>query len=369
LLPWRDDLQDQGAALAKSLEAIDDADFAVAVKKEADQRYRLFNQGVATYKEHSYRRSLKEPPVLWQEGSTRLLDYAPGKAAPPLLLVPSLINKAYVLDLKEKRSLARHLANKGFRPLLVDWGAPGDVERSFTMTDYVAGRLESALDAALKETKAKSLGMIGYCMGGTLALALAQRRPDALNRLAFLATPWDFHAGAPGRKEQMQAFAAQMDPMIEVQGELSIDLIQTLFATLDPFKVPSKFCKLAALDPTSAKSQDFVAIEDWVNDGVPLAGPVARETMWKWYGENTPAWGAWQIDGRPVLPEEVKTPSLVVVPSNDTIVPPESALALFNILPNATKRVLSQGHISMMAGPKAASALYGPISQWFAPKP
>ena len=298
-----------------------------------------------------------------------MLDYGTEKMGPPLLLVPSLINKFYVLDLREKRSFARHLAAKGYRPLVVDWGVPGDIDRSFTLTDYVAGRLENALDAALKETHSQKLGLIGYCMGGTLSLALAQRRPDAFDRLALLATPWDFQAGAPGRKEQIRTLATQMEPFIEAEGELSIDLIQALFAALDPFKVPNKFCKFAELDPTSTKAQDFIAIEDWVNDGVPLAGPVARETLWKWYGENTTAWGAWQIDGRPVLPERIKTPSLIVVPTNDYIVPPESALALSETLPNGINRVLSQGHVSMMAGPKAGRSLYGPIAQWFASKP
>lgn len=367
-LPWIPKLENDAAALTKKLEAVDDSKFSAAVIRESLRRLTLFNQGVSAYRNHPYRRRLPEPPTLWRQGATRLLDYGTEPDGSPVILVPSLINKAYVLDLAEKRSLARFLAARGFRPILVDWGAPGEIERSFTLTDYVL-RLEDSIAAVLKKTSRQTTGLIGYCMGGLFALALAQRQPEKIDRLALLATPWDFHAGTPGLKNQVRALASHLDPVIDANGELSIDLIQMLFATLDPFKVPEKFCKFAATDQNSAKARDFVALEDWVNDGVPLVAAVAKETLWQWYGENAPAWGAWRIDGHPVLPEEVKTPSLVVIPSNDYIVPPPSALPLYEILPNAEKRIVSQGHISMMAGPNAARALYMPIVRWFGAKP
>ena len=367
-LPWMPELENDAAALTKKLEAVDEKEFSAAVIKESLRRLTLFNQGVSAYRSHPYRREATESPMLWRQGTTRLLDYGNGRDGAPVILVPSLINKAYVLDLAEKRSLARFLAARGFRPILVDWGTPGEIERPFTLTDYVL-RLEDALTAVLEETSRKTTGLIGYCMGGMIALALAQRQPTKIDRLALLATPWDFHAGTPGLKSRVQALACHLDPAIDANGELSVDIIQALFSTLDPFKVPDKFCKFAQLDQQSAKARDFVALEDWVNDGVPLVAAVAKEALWRWYGENAPAWGAWRIDGRPVLPEEIKTPSLVVIPSNDYIVPPPSALPLCEILPNAEKRIVSQGHISMMAGPNAARALYMPVACWFGAKP
>jgi len=192
-LPWKGELEEDGADLVKKLEILQTPVFAAALNKEAARRLKLFHEGVAAYHAHPYHRTLSDPPVCWREGTTRLLDY--GGDGRPLLLVPSLINKAYILDLAERRSFARFLRQKGFRPLLVDWGAPEKAEINFTLTDYVAGRLEGALDGALAKTGAKNLGVIGYCMGGLLALALAQRRPEAVGRLALLATPWDFHAG------------------------------------------------------------------------------------------------------------------------------------------------------------------------------
>ena len=68
----------------------------------------------------------------------------------PVLFVPSLINRHYILDLSESCSLMRWMAGRGIRPLLLDWGSTGPLERRFTLTDFVAGRLERALNAVLE---------------------------------------------------------------------------------------------------------------------------------------------------------------------------------------------------------------------------
>src|ERR1700712_783105 len=80
--------------------------------------------GIAAYRRHPYRRTLHDPAVIWESGSCRLLDYgrarsrAPG-ARPPVLFVPSLVNRAYILDLARGRSMVRWLAAKGVRPLML----------------------------------------------------------------------------------------------------------------------------------------------------------------------------------------------------------------------------------------------------------
>jgi polyhydroxyalkanoate synthase len=129
LAQWRPALAARAAGLAEAADAVPAEALTRAVGAEARRRLSALATGIAAYRRHPYRRTLTEPPALWQEGSTRLLDYgavAGGAAAggPPLLVVPSLINRAYVLDLTAEKSLLRWLAAQGLRPLLVDWGAP-----------------------------------------------------------------------------------------------------------------------------------------------------------------------------------------------------------------------------------------------------
>ena len=375
-LPWKAPLTGAAEDLRNALGEVEAGALRRAVEAEADARFRAFLIGVQAYREHPYRRRLSDPPAIWREGATRLLDYGgkaggpsgarrKGAGGTPLLIVPSLVNRPYILDLKARVSLVRWLAKQGFRPFLLDWGRPGEAERAFTLTDYVAGRLERALDVVLAETGTPPR-LVGYCMGGLLALALALRREEDLSGLVLLATPWDFHAEQAAQACLAAAGLAPLGPLIDAQGELPVDVIQGLFASLDPLLAIRKFAAFSALDPADSKAELFVAVEDWLNDGVPLAGPVARECLGGWYGDNTTAAGRWRIAGQAVLPARVRLPVLCIVPGNDSIVPPASAMALAEALPTATVRTPPVGHVGMVVSAAAARRVWRPMADWLA---
>lgn len=362
LLRWRPELAAAGNALRQNLAGVAPEHFAGAVDAELKARAAAFQRGLKRYRHHPYRRVLADPPVLWQEGTTRLLDYGPAGGR-PVLVVPSLVNRAYILDLAEDKSLMRFLADSGLRALLVDWGRPGEVERRFTLTDYVAGRLERAAEAA-GVAAGKPLAVVGYCMGGLLALALAERCPKLVGALALLATPWDFHADRAGQARLLGALAAPLSRGFAALGEVPVDVLQVLFAALDPLLALRKFIRFAALPEGSAEERDFVVLEDWLNDGVPLALPVARECLADWYGANAPGRGCWQIGGRVVIPSRVATRSLVVVPAQDRIVPPATAAMLAETLPAAERLAPPLGHVGMMVAREARAAVWQPLAQW-----
>jgi len=150
---------------------------AAALDLAITRRAKSYLAGLEAYRRHPYRRRDETAPVLWRKGTTQLLDYGGDAAGPLVLVVPSLINRFYVLDLLPELSFLRYLAGQGLRPLVVDWDAPGREERGFDLTDYVVRRLESAFDAAASLARGP-IGVAGYCMGGLFALALALRRPD-----------------------------------------------------------------------------------------------------------------------------------------------------------------------------------------------
>jgi poly(3-hydroxyalkanoate) synthetase len=213
--------------------------------------------------------------------------------------------------------------------------------------------------------------LVGYCMGGLLALAAALRRPakggEGVAALGLLATPWDFHATPEdmARASAAAALLPGLEPVLEATGTLPVDVIQTLFAGLDPWGIPAKFRAFARMDQASSRAALFVALEDWLNDGVPLAAPVARETLSGWYGANTPAQLAWRIAGAVVDPAALRVPAFLAVPHRDRIVPPASARALVARLPpGAVLHEAAAGHIGMAAGTGAEAALWRPLLSW-----
>ncbi len=362
-IAWRPELKAAAQSLADELASAKPDDVASAVATEAGRRLAAFLDGLTAYRRHIYRRVESDAPVIWHEGTTRLLDYSAGGNGVPLLVIPSLINRGYILDLEPERSFLRFLAGEGFRPYLVDWAEPGKAERDFSLDDYITGRLSRALDIVTRHAKAKPVA-IGYCMGGLLALGLAQHRQGDLAGLALLATPWDFHAERVEQARLIGAMTPQFEPLFHLLGELPVDVIQALFAALDPSLALRKFLSFAALDPASVKARQFVALEDWLNDGVALAAPVARETLGDWYGANATMRGTWKLAGRPVRPAALRLPTIAVIPDQDRIVPPASALALANAIPTCEVLRTATGHIGMMAGAKALGDVWQPLASW-----
>jgi len=347
--------------LVAALGRIDGDSWAAAVDLETRRRLDAVLAGVERYRNHPYRRTLAEPETVWQEGASRLLAY--GGSGRPVLLVPSLVNRFYILDLAENTSLLRWLAGQGLRPFVLDWGTPGLLERRFTLTDFVAGRLSRALDALLAVAP-EPPAVVGYCMGGLLALALCQHRPRDTGPLVLMATPWDFHADPTAAPWTMLTALLPWLPSLEVWGELPTDHLQLMFAQIDPWMVLRKFSRFGRMDPESDQAHAFVALEDWLNDGVPLPAAVTRECLFGWYGRNDTATGTWVIAGLPVEPRRLERPALVLIPRNDRIVPPASAQALAAVLPMAQVMVPPLGHIGMVTSRTAREQVWRPLADW-----
>ena len=367
-LPWKKELKAEAEALANALEKQSPEALSAALGAEIRRRMADFVGGIECYQQHPYHRrysaAFSAPATLWQDGSSALLDYGPdlaGKEVKTVLFVPSLINRGYILDLSRQRSLMRYLAESGVRPLLLDWGAPVDEERNFSLDDYIAGRLNRALDAALASA-GQPIGLAGYCMGGLLAMPLALARPADISSLILMATPWDFHTGR--QRDIIAVCKPAFETMISTLGVLPVDAIQALFAALDPLLAARKFSRFNGLAANSAAARSFVALEDWLNDGVDLSAGVARDCLFGWYEENRPAHGCWQIAGQTIHPGRLSQPVLNIVPARDRIVPPESAEPLSALIRSAETWRPALGHIGMIASPRAKRTLWRKLANW-----
>jgi polyhydroxyalkanoate synthase len=364
-MPWSGSATAKGTAQALAgAEAAEPGALVEAVRAAATRRLAAFCDGLDAYRAHRFSRPPGDAAVVWRSGGARLLDYGRGGETHAALLVASLVNRSYILDLLPERSLTAHLAGRGIRPLLLDWGDLAGDETGFDLTDFVLHRLEPAARAARRIAGRRPLAAIGYCMGGNLALALALRHPAAIAGVALLATPWDFHAEAAAGARALAAFAEIMMPAFRALGVMPLDVLQGLFAGLDPLLAYRKFRRFAALDPDGEEARLFVALEDWLNDGTPLPWRVVEECLVGWYGANRPARGAWAVAGDSVRPEALAMPSLAIVPANDRIVPPASALALARSLPGGRILRASAGHIGMMAGGRARDEAWRPLADW-----
>ncbi|WP_235927721.1 alpha/beta hydrolase [Sandarakinorhabdus rubra] len=259
----------------------------------------------------------------------------------PLVLVPSLINPPDVLDLAPGQSLAAHLAAAGWRPLLVDWGAAPE---PLGLTALVRDRLVPLL-AAL----GRPVPLVGYCLGGTLALAAARDGAGTwASRVALLAAPWRFGAYGEGRAALGQWWR-QAQGIATPLGVVPMDLLQPAFWALDPAALAAKYEKLTSTD--DAALTGFARLEDWANGGAPLSLAAAADLAALFET------GATGIGGDAVP----RLPILDVVAMRDRIVPPAAALTAPG---DAGRLEVDGGHVGMVVGGRAREMLWEPLAQW-----
>ncbi|WP_416908217.1 MAG: alpha/beta fold hydrolase [Polymorphobacter sp.] len=294
-----------------------------------------------------------QQPIVFEHGNVRLRDHGQGREGRPLLVVPSLINPARVLDLGPGRSLLAALAARGWRPLMVDWGeAPEPLG--------LTGLVEARLLPILRDLGAP-VPVVGYCLGGTLAAALAAiAGPSHVSALALLATPWRFAGYGAAARARLADWWTVAAPMAAPMGAVPMELLQPAFWGLDEEALLAKYERLAEADAADVAA--FATLEDWANSGPPLALAAASE-MAAFFAEDAPGRGAWTVAGQQVRADTLEMPLLDVVAMRDRIVPPDAALSSAGV---GERLEVAAGHVGMIVGGRADALLRQPLAEWLA---
>jgi polyhydroxyalkanoate synthase len=290
-----------------------------------------------------------------RRGGVRLLDVGGPADGPALVVVPSLINAPAVLDLAPGRSLVRFLAEEGHRVLLVDWGPMRASERRLGLAGLVSARLMpllAGLDGRVR--------LLGYCLGGTLALAAGQLLGPRLARLALIAAPWHFDGFGPDARLRALETWAAIRPVGRGLGAVPISLLNPLFWSLDEAAVLQKFEMLARRPAGDPHIGWFAAVEDWANSGAPLTLPAARDLFVHGFGTDRIGRGLWAVGGERIRPDRLSAPILDFGATRDRIVPPEARVRLAGI----DRRDVASGHVGMVVGGGARESLWEPLSNW-----
>ena len=288
-----------------------------------------------------------EPPAIARVAGAALRDH--GGDGAPIILVPSLINPPHILDLDDETSLTRAMSQPGRQLLLLDWGPAA--KRSGL---DVAGHVENLL-LPLLDSLGEPATVIGYCLGGTMALAAANLVP--VRRLVTIAAPWHFARYPADSRAALDRLWAQSQTASQSLGALPMEVLQAGFWALDPERTVHKFAEFGALDPSSDLARRFITLEDWANEGEPLPLPAARELFEDLYRDDSPGAGRWQVGGQAIA-ERPPVPTLHLVAGEDRIVPPASA-------PDGEQRHIASGHVGMIVG-RARTQLHESLRRFLA---
>lgn len=328
----------------------------------SDIDWQAFQRGVQRYAATPTPHHPRSYTTLATQGRVSLLaanGVDPNK--PTTVLVPSMINRGYILDLCPGFSLVEYLHTQGFNVLLIDWGDPAQNPPSLTPEALIADHLEPLIKAAA-EAVAAPVTLVGYCMGGLLATAAAVRLgKGVVGKLAVAAMPWDFSQTTS--HSHMQGAENWLRPILAAQNVLEPTHIAAYFWSLDPWG-PIRRVMAYSAETDPARIAHLTALEDWLADGLALDAPIAEDMLLNWYGSNTPLKGQWQVRGTPITPQSLEMPLHITLTQTDILVPLASSLPFVGQTKGATVHMAQSGHVSLVAGRRAKSQFYEPLVGW-----
>ncbi|MFH1808573.1 MAG: alpha/beta fold hydrolase [Pseudomonadota bacterium] len=305
---------------------------------------------------------------IFRENKTRLLRYDLGAAPstlPPLVMVPSLINRHYIFDLMPRKSIVEFFACRGVAAYSVDWGAPSDEDRYLSLERYVASYLHRAVRAACRDSGQDRVVLVGYCLGGSLAAAYAALHPERVQAFVALTTPIDFtDNGLLGTWSRSASF--DLEALIEATGNVPWALLQSSFTLLRPTLSVSKARGILEKFWDNEFLDGVLALETWGNDNVSFAGQCYRQVIETLYRDNALVRGTLHLGGRLVDLRRITCPVLNVQASFDNIVPLAASHALVEQVgsDDVTEWTVPGGHIGAVVSKKAMAQVWPAVLEW-----
>lgn len=311
--------------------------------------------------------------VVFAENKWRLLRYRarpgatrPAASALPVLLVPSLINRHYVLDLMEGKSFVEYLVGEGHDVFLVDWGTPEDEDRYLTFDDICDGYIGRAIRKTARAAGRDQVHLLGYCLGGTLTAIHAAVHPEQVATLTALAAPIAFaDEGILSKWTRTAAF--DVDAMVNGFGNVPWPLMQASFHLLRPTTGLAKAVSVADRAWDDEFLDGFFAIEKWGNDNVSFPGECYRRYIQELYRGDALIAGSFALGGKPARLEAIRCPTLAVTFEHDHIVPWRSAAVLLDRVSAVDKEHLhlAGGHVGAVVSKKARAGLWPKLSSFW----
>ncbi len=309
----------------------------------------------------------------------RWIPVNPQQYARPLVLIPPLGVYSWIFDLMIERSLVRYLLAQGFDVYLIDWGSPKEKDAHLTLGNYVLNWFPQALQAIRQDSQSEDISLMGYCMGGLLALIyLATHNDQQVINLVTIAAPVDARqSGAPGKLSQItkapitalsKLTSFRLNKLHRRYFHIPGEWLSVAFKLSNPIGALSSYIQLLKHLDDEHYVSNYVTMHEWFTHMPDYPGGMVRDMIQKFGLHNDLARDRLIIDGAQANFERVKCSLLALAGDHDKIVSVESARAILDLITSTDKTftVVPGGHAGIFAGSHAANHCWAIASQWLA---
>ena len=282
----------------------------------------------------------------------------------PILIVYSLINRHYILDLLPKVSVVKHFINAGYDVYATDWETPSNFEKDMTLEHYIHVHVENAVNKVLEITGSEKVTLFGYCWGGIFSLIFSAMHPHLVRNLILHATPLDLKK--PDTVIEKWTQKIKPDVMVEKFGNVPGQLLNLVFSFRNPLETILKYPNYFQRPRTVDEIKQFFAIEGWLYDSRPISGRVYSEIIKKIYQQNELVQGKMKVGEKIVNLSNLTMPVLNIVGTNDDLVPPDSSKSVMCDISSSDKELIEfpTGHVGLCISNKAHKELWPKVVDW-----
>ncbi|SHF42811.1 polyhydroxyalkanoate synthase [Modicisalibacter ilicicola DSM 19980] len=263
--------------------------------------------------------------VVYENELIQLIQYRPTTEKAfktPLLVIPPWINKYYILDLRQDNSMMKWLVDQGHTVFLISWRNPGVEQRDLTWADYMQLGPIAAMEAIEKACGEKSVNLLSYCVGGTLAASTvayltSTRRGRKVRSVTYMATLQDFRD--PGEIGVFLSEAALdgIERQLEADGYLDGRIMAFSFNLLREKDLFWSFYINNYLKGEEPAAFDLLY---WNTDGTNLPAATHGWYLRNMYLENRLVEpGGIELDGVKIDLRKISTPSYFISAKEDHI--------------------------------------------------
>ena len=309
-----------------------------------------------------------ERQEVWSDGKVKLYRFVsehPGNGQPPLLIVYALVNRPYMVDLQDGRSLVQKLLALGQDVYVLDWGYPDRSERYLTLEDYLLRYIDGAVDHLRAQHDNQAINLLGICQGGVFSLCYSALRPHKVRSLITMVTPVDFQT--PDNMLSHWARQVDVDLFVDTLGNIPADLMNASYLMLKPFRLNvQKYVGLMDILDDKQALEDFLRMEKWIFDSPDLAGEAFREFVKQFNQGNGLMHGTIRIGEEAVDLQAVRMPVLNIYAEQDHLVPPAASRAMAGRIGSSdyTELGFRGGHIGIYVSGRAQREVPSAIDQW-----
>ena len=329
-----------------------------ALAEEATRMQRKLGAGIGTLRAmDEVHFGVTPREEVWRDGKTVLYRFR-GARAPtakvPLLITYALVNRPYMVDLQEDRSMVKGLLEHGEDVYIIDWGYPDRSDRFLTLEDYIERFIGGAVDHLRKAHGIDAVNLIGICQGGVFALCYAALHPGKVKNLITMVTPVDFHT--PDNMLSNWNREIDVDLLVDTLGNIPADMMNLTYLMLKPWRLfAQKYVGMVDILDDKKAMEDFLRMEKWIFDSPDQAGEAFREFNTQFFQRNGFVKGGVKVGESDVHLGQVGMPILNIFAEQDHLVPPDASRALRDLAgtDDYTELSFKGGHIGIYVSSRA----------------